>query len=262
MNGDTTTRSANVSIENGPRRLAVLGFHKVGSPPVQGWETWFYISSAIFDGYLRWLKESDWRVISALQFLKGLESPETLPHRSVLLTFDDGYRSMRHVTLALLRSFNFPAVLFVPTSFIGLVNSFDTGIEPEEPICNWADLMELQRHGVSIQSHSVSHRRFSALDEAERDRELKDSKALLEDRLGNPVELFSFPYGDYGGDRRASASALQRAGYKAAYLYGGGAIPVPAADVYQIARLKMGPETHLGGELEDVSEACEGQITK
>ncbi len=252
MNGEPRTGSANGSSESGLRRLAVLGFHKVGSPPVQGWETWFYIPSARFVGYLRWLEASDWRVISAPQFLKGLESPETLPQRSVLLTFDDGYRSMRDVTLPLLRSFNFSAVLFVPTGFIGHVNSFDTGVEPEEPICDWADLMELQRHEVSIQSHSVSHRRFSTLDGADRDRELKESQALLENRLGNRVELFSFPYGDDGGDRRASASALQRAGYKAAYLYGGGPITVPAADVYQIPRLKIGPDTDLGKELEGV----------
>ncbi len=248
MNGDTF---ATDSIENGRRRLAVLGFHKIGSPPVQGWDSWFYISTTIFDGFLCWLKESDWRVISADQFVTGLESPETLPPRSVLLTFDDGCRSMRYVTLPLLRRFNFPAVLFVPTGFIGLVNSFDAGIEPEESICDWADLMELQRYGVSIQSHSVSHRPFSALDPVERDRELNDSKALLEDRLGNPVDFFSFPYGDYGGDRLASASALRRSGYKAAYLYGGGPMPVPVLDVYQISRLKIGPDTDLGRELED-----------
>jgi peptidoglycan/xylan/chitin deacetylase (PgdA/CDA1 family) len=241
---------ADGSSQRGPRRLAVLGFHKVGSPP-DGCESWFYIPSARFVDYLRWLKDSDWCVISAPQFLTSLEAPDTLPPRSVLLTFDDGYRSMRDVTLPLLHAFNFPAVLFVPTEYIGHVNRFDAGVEPEEAICDWADLMELQRDGVSIQSHSVSHRPFSMLDRTERDRELKESRALLEERLGRPVELFSFPYGDAGGDRSASASALQRAGYRAAYLYGGGPVAVPIADVYQIPRLKMGPDTDLGRALED-----------
>jgi peptidoglycan/xylan/chitin deacetylase (PgdA/CDA1 family) len=168
----------------------------------------------------------------------------------VLLTFDDGYRSMRHVALPLLRTFGFPAVLFVPTGFIGLVNSFDAGIEPEEPICDWDDLLELQRHDVSVQSHGVSHRRFSGLSEEDRDRELAHSKASLEDRLGKPVELFSYPYGDCGSDCGPSVSATRRAGYRAACVYGGGPIEVPVVDVHRIERIAMGPGTNLDQVLE------------
>jgi peptidoglycan/xylan/chitin deacetylase (PgdA/CDA1 family) len=49
-------------------------------------------------------------------FLRGLEFPYSLPEQAVLLTFDDGYRSMRHIALPLLRSFVFPSVLFVPVN--------------------------------------------------------------------------------------------------------------------------------------------------
>jgi peptidoglycan/xylan/chitin deacetylase (PgdA/CDA1 family) len=253
MKADTTMKSDHGSSDgNGRRRLAVLGFHKIGSPPAEGWETWFYISAAAFDRYLRWLEERDWRVISAREFLKGLAFPETLPYRSVLLTFDDGYRSMRHVALPILRTFGFPAVLFVPTGFIGLVNSFDAGIEPEEPICDWDDLLELQCHDVSIQSHGVSHCRFSGLREEDRDRELTHSKAWLEHRLGNPVELFSYPYGDCDSDRGSSLSALRRAGYRAAFAYGGGPIEIPVGDVHRIERIAMGPGTDLDMVLESV----------
>ncbi len=257
MKVDATMKSDNGSSEsNGRHRVAVMAFHKIGSPPAQGWETWFYISARTFEGYLRWLKERDWRVISAREFLKGLAFPETLPDRSVLLTFDDGYRSMRRVALPILRTVGFPAVLFVPTGFIGLVNSFDAGIEPEERICDWHDLLELQRHDVSIQSHGVSHRRFSELSEEDRDRELTHSKASLEDRLGKPVELFSYPYGDCGSSRGSSVSALRRAGYKAACVYGGGSIEVPVADVHRIERIAMGPGTDLDKVLESVPKTA------
>lgn len=251
MSSHRVKKANHGSIGNHERRLAVLGFHKVGSPPAHARETWFYISATTFDRYLRWLQASNWHVISAQEFLTGLQAPAGLPDRSVLLTFDDGYRSMRDVALPLLGSFGFPAVLFVPTSFIGLVNSFDAGVEPEEPICDWDDLVDLQSHGVSIQSHGVTHRPFSTLSEAERDRELKDSKAVLENRLGGLVELFSYPYGDDGGDRWADAVPLRQAGYKAGCLYGGGPVPVPIADTHKIERVAMGPSTDLAQELEE-----------
>src|SRR6266704_3460074 len=111
------------------KRLAILGYHKIGPPPRSGWDTWFF-----------------------------------LPERSALITFDDGYRSMLTITLPLLQRLGLPSVLFVPTDNVGKSNSFDSGLEPDEMLCDWHDLRELHRAGVSIQSHAASHRHFSEMD--------------------------------------------------------------------------------------------------
>src|SRR5262245_13614650 len=164
--------------------VAILGFHKIGPPPAGGWESWFYVSEHRFGQFLAELQEEGWQVIDLDRFLQALETPETLPERSALLTFDDGYGSMRGVTLPLLQRFNLPAVLFVPTDYVGRRNTFDAGVEPDEAICDWDDLRELTRGGVSIQSHAASHRRFSELSMREREQEIVQSKATLEDHLG------------------------------------------------------------------------------
>src|SRR5882757_412428 len=143
--------------------LLVLGFHKIGLPPAGSGSTWFYIPDSVFDGYLKELRDSTWQVIDAGTFVEGLSHPETLPPRSALLTFDDGYCSMRHTAVPRLSAYRFPSVVFVPTSFVGDTNRFDCDIEPEEPICGWEDLLEMQRTGVSVQSHGVTHRRLSEL---------------------------------------------------------------------------------------------------
>ncbi|MBA3635053.1 MAG: polysaccharide deacetylase family protein [Rubrobacteraceae bacterium] len=59
-------------------------------------------------------------------------------------------------------------------------NGFDAGCEPEEAICSWDDLRELERLGVSIQSHGASHCSFSKLSRAEQEEELAQSKITLE----------------------------------------------------------------------------------
>lgn len=227
------------------RLLAILAFHKIGAPPAGGWETWFYVPEHTLAGHLRVLQESGWQVIDVSTLLEGLDDPNRLPHRAALLTFDDGCRSMRTVTLPWLLRFGYPAVLFVPTDFIGTWNAFDAGTEPAEPMCDWNDLRELIRHGVSVQSHGASHRSFSDLDAIERQEELRRSKTTLEEGLGRPVEMFSFPYGDAGAPARATREALQCAGYRAACVYKGGVNAWPIADCYRLTRVPMGPDTDL-----------------
>jgi peptidoglycan/xylan/chitin deacetylase (PgdA/CDA1 family) len=241
--------------------LTILGFHKIGEPPPDGWETWFYIPEATFVEHLGYLQQAGWQVIDLATFLEGLAAPNNLPEQTTLLTFDDGYRSMRTVVLPWLLRFGYPAVLFVPTDFIGGRNTFDAA-EPEEALCDWDDLLELQRQGVSIQSHGTSHRSFSGLTPVEQEEEVRRSKITLEAGLGQQVEVFSYPYGDdgvssypYSGDRASSQvlrkvrETLKRAGYRAACLYGGGPNRLPAADPYRLTRIAVGPDTDLQAEL-------------
>jgi len=235
------------------RVLAILAFHKIGEPSEAGWDSWYYIPEKTFAEQLHKLKKNLWRCIDVGTFLRGLKDPQGLPERLALLTFDDGYKSVRDVALPWLLRFEWPAVIFVPTQFIGGRNDFDKYEEPEELICNWEDLRELERQGVSVQSLGISHQTLSGLQPAERLRELCHSKAVLEENLKKPVEVFSFPYGDDGPDPRVQAYALARSGYGAACLYGGGPVRLPASDPYRLPRIAMGPDTDLEAELQSVS---------
>jgi peptidoglycan/xylan/chitin deacetylase (PgdA/CDA1 family) len=227
------------------RTVAVLAYHKTGEPSDPRWETWNYIPEATFAAQLSWLRDSGWSVIDAATFIRSLKDPAVLPERSALLTFDDGYRSTRDVALPWLQRFGYPAVIFVPTHFVGAVNAFDAGIEPEEEICSWKELQELERCGVSVQSHGATHRTFSELDGAEQDDEVQRSKALLEAHLNKLVELFAYPYGDAGRNPGATARILRTLGFKAAFVYLGGPIHGPFRDRYRLARIAMGPDTNL-----------------
>jgi peptidoglycan/xylan/chitin deacetylase (PgdA/CDA1 family) len=233
-----------MGVQGKRRTLAILGFHKLGPAP-GGWETWFYVPQATFVGYLDHLKKDGWQVLDVAAFLRGLAEPDSLPERAALLTFDDGYRSILEYGLPELQFFGYPAVMFVPTAFIGGHNDFDADSEPVEAICDWDELRELERCGVSVQSHGVSHRAFSDLSPAEEEQELLRSKAALEDGLGKPVEVFSFPYGDCGPEPAATQRVAEQAGYRAACLYGGRPHRVPVADPYRLARLALGPDTDL-----------------
>jgi peptidoglycan/xylan/chitin deacetylase (PgdA/CDA1 family) len=187
----------------------------------------------------------DFTLFAQWRVERYFENPSRFPDKSVLLTFDDGYRTMMTVTLPILLTFGYPAVIFVPTAFIGIHNLFDKDVEPLEEICSWNDLLMLENNGVSIQSHGVSHRPFTDLHKAEQLEELLFSKELLESRLENKVEVFAYPYGDPGVDPKTTSDLVSRAGYKAAFLYGGGEVSVPVVDSYRVTRVAMGPDVNI-----------------
>lgn len=226
-------------------RVAILSYHKVGDPAPGGWETWYYVPEKVFERQLRELAERGFEFIDLPRFYRGLDDAAALPAKAALVTFDDGYQNNLSVALPVMRRLGVPGVVFVPTQYIGSNNGWDylKSPEPQEMICDWEQLRELERGGVMIESHSASHPSFSNLSEPEQERELRESKEVLEKGLGREVEFFAYPYGDGGRDSGVSERLLKKAGYRAACLYGGGAVTLPGADRWRLERLAMGPDS-------------------
>jgi peptidoglycan/xylan/chitin deacetylase (PgdA/CDA1 family) len=72
----------------------------------------------------------------------------------------------------------------------------------------WEQAREMDAGGVEIGSHTVSHPILTTTDDDELRRELRDSRARLEEELGRGVELFCYPNGACDERvRREAASA-------------------------------------------------------
>lgn len=224
--------------------VAILGYHKIGVSPGE-WDSWYYVPQPMLERHVALLIDDGFKPLSSEGLIAGLDDPASLPYRSFLITFDDAYRSLAVEALPWLTRNGVPAVVFVPTAYVGGPNEFDRDIEPEEPILSWDELRALHASGVSIQSHGVTHRTFSELTVAELASELEASKAAIEVATGAHVKLISYPYGDPGDDRVAVTSMLETAGYEAAFGYGGGALSVRSGDRFMLPRIAVGPDTEL-----------------
>lgn len=225
--------------------MAILAYHKIGAPSRGAWETWFYVPEGVFREHLRCIRDSGWTPIDAASLVAGLEAPERLPSRAALITFDDGYVSVLRVAMPLLAEAGYPAVMFVPTQYVGTTNLFDDSVEPSEPICSWQELRELEAGGISVESHGVSHTSLSALWPEARDEEIATSKRALDNGLDKQVLLFSYPYGDSGSHHEATAAALRSYGYRAAFLYAGNPVSIPTSQPFLLPRIAVGPDTNL-----------------
>jgi len=58
----------------------------------------------------------------------------------------------------------------------------------------WNEIREVHAGGISIGSHSATHRHLSFLNDRELRAELADSKNAIESVLGNKIESFSYPF--------------------------------------------------------------------
>jgi peptidoglycan/xylan/chitin deacetylase (PgdA/CDA1 family) len=150
-----------------------------------------------FREHMQYLRRSQYPVVSWRE--PGVDAALQHGEMRVALTFDDGYRSdleCAHV----LRSLGYDALFFIATGCLGAESYLDRD-----------GVVELQRLGMTIGSHSHNHVQLTSLDDAQAADDLRRSREVLEDIVQRPIEYFSFPGGAYDGRVLARARA---AGYK------------------------------------------------
>ncbi len=188
--------------------LPILMFHSI-SVPADRYEKAHRLSPDRLRRFVRWLKDANYQTIVPSQGL-----PSIVGSRNVMLTFDDGYEDFYSEAFPILRQNEFASVLFVVVNRIGQTNSWDASTRlRQRPLLSLQQLRELQRHGVTIGSHSLTHPRLPELSDHELRRELEESKRRLEDLLSTEVTCFAYPYG-LTDDRVRTSVAV--AGYKLA----------------------------------------------
>ncbi len=109
------------------------------------------------------------------------------PTHTLVLTFDDGYRSFYTSVFPLLKKYQIPASLYVINQDIGKRGNV-----------TWDMMKEMIKSGfVEIGVHTVNHRPLSKLSESSQRFQLEESKRELERGLGIPITTVVYPFGRY-----------------------------------------------------------------
>ena len=176
-----------------------------------------WTTPARFEKQIAWLAEAGYRSLSLSDYLQ--HNPVTNDKR-VVITFDDGYRSLLKYALPILARYHFHATVFAIAGYVGRANSWDVKFFlPRFPHLDWNELRELMAAGWEIGSHSLNHDYLPALADAELRRDLVDSRKILEDDLQTPIRHLSLPFGR--GSERVYRVA-QETGYESVSILGGG----------------------------------------
>lgn len=135
--------------------------------------------------------------------------------RYFAVTFDDGFVSTLENALPALQERGIPTTIFVPTGSLGSRPGWvNNPASPawSETVMTAEQVRELKRFRMlTIGAHSITHPNFQAIDRAQAERELRLCKVELEALSGRPVDLFSFPHGNYSV---SSLELAKAAGYK------------------------------------------------
>ena len=150
-----------------------------------------------FRQHMRILARRGFAGISLSDLLDGWEGKGQLPVRPVVLTFDDGFANLLEHAAPLLSELRFHATIFVISGCCGQTNNWPnqaSGI-PRLPLLSWSELAQMAAAGFEVGAHSVTHRRLTEISQAEAEREIVESKVAIEDRLGQSVQTFAYPFG-------------------------------------------------------------------
>jgi peptidoglycan/xylan/chitin deacetylase (PgdA/CDA1 family) len=160
------------------------------------------------------LKRLNYHVISLEEYLKFLSDSHLPPERSIIITIDDGYKDNYSLAYAVLKRFGFQATIFLVSHHLGKTNQWDkNSVLTGRVLVDQREAKEMQRDAISFGSHTCTHPFLTKLSEQKIQEEICQSKVDLEQSIGIPIRLFSYPYGDY--DPKVAA-AVQGAGFEAA----------------------------------------------
>ena len=151
----------------------------------------------MFEWQVRWLAEHDYRVIPLSTLVRQLRAGEDVAPRTAVLTFDDGFLSVYESALPILARLGFPATVFLVAGYCGRRNDWPgqpDGV-PRYPLLNWTHIRDMDGRGFEFGAHTVTHPRLDRLMPEQVEREVLESKAQIEDRLGHAIGLFAYPYG-------------------------------------------------------------------
>jgi len=210
---------------------AILVYHRF-DPALAGSTT---VTVPALEAQLAWLSRHGYRIIPLHEAVAELnETNQRRRAPSAAITIDDGHRSVYTMLFPLIRKAGIPVTVFI----------YPSAISNASYALTWAQLKEMEASGlVDIESHTYWHPNFKT--EQRRlspaayrslvDTQLRQSKAILEKRLGKSVDQLAWPFGIVDQDLEVAA---RRAGYTTGFAYTGGPAQ-PGDDVLALPRIPI-----------------------
>jgi peptidoglycan/xylan/chitin deacetylase (PgdA/CDA1 family) len=137
---------------------------------------------------------------------RGISLKEAIAHRRergswpedrVVITFDDGYANVYEAAMPSMAKHGFTATVFIVSGHIGGYNDWTpppAGLG-KRAMLTWEQVSDLAAAGIEIGAHTRNHPDLRWLSAPESEEEIVASREVIEDRLGQAVESFAYPFG-------------------------------------------------------------------
>ena len=168
------------------------------------------VSPERFKTQMLYLKRRKLRGVSVRELRRAMRAGGA--RDLVGLTFDDGYKNFLHAAVPIMESLGFSATVFVVAGMLGEENHWDHAYDPRPrmELLEATDLWDVSKRGIEVGSHSMTHANLAGLNPRRLEEEVKGSRRVLSDLLGEEVDGLCYPYGNVD---RSAIEAAQQAGY-------------------------------------------------
>ncbi|MFI5028315.1 MAG: glycosyltransferase [Solirubrobacterales bacterium] len=158
----------------------------------------FVMPARSFRSQLRLLSALRYRVIPLQDLARALRDGEPLPKRTAVITIDDGYADNASIAQPILHEHGFPATVFLVSGKLGERNDWDThagSVTKDRPLLSITEVKEMCEDGIAVGAHTRTHLSLAGAPEGDVREQVEGSRTDLEAALGEPVDLFAYPYG-------------------------------------------------------------------
>ena len=203
--------------------VPILMYHVITAPPAGTAYPELWTPRERFRGTIALLARSGYHGVTIEQVRRAWSGGPGLPAKPIVLTFDDGYLSQYAHAKPALRALGWPGVLYLEGKNLGQGGLTRRQVEG------------MIAAGWEVGAHTLTHPDLTTVDDATLRREVAGSRALLQRRLGAPVNAFCYPAGR--NDARVRA-AVRAAGYTTATTVEPG-IARPGDDPFALPRIRV-----------------------
>ena len=164
--------------------------------------------------FARLLLEIDargYRTAPLSEIVDCLERDTPLPPRTLVLTFDDGFRSVHDVALPLLQQHGARATLFLCTGSAAPAGARELPSITGRAMLTWAQVRELQANGFELGAHTGSHPDLTRLAPERVREEMLVSQRVIAEQTGAAASICAYPFGRWNPSVRRCVATLARA---------------------------------------------------
>ena len=179
--------------------VPILMYHVVAPPPPRAPFPDLYVERADFARQMRWLASHGFHGVTLRQVYDYWHGRATLPRKPVVVSFDDGYRSVFRAALPVLRALHWHGVVNLK---VGNTRA-PSGLPPRL-------VRYLIAAGWEIDAHTFTHPDLTTVDARRLRYEVAGSRKWIRRTFHVSADFFCYPSGRY--DARVVA-AVRAAGY-------------------------------------------------
>jgi len=206
-------------------------YHVIADPPAGAPFPELYVSPKAFSAQVSWLARHGFHAVTLKAAHDHWKLGSPLAAQPVVLTFDDGYRSIFTNALRILQRHHWPGVL---------------NLEVENERVSWGlsprRIRSLIAADWEIDAHTITHPDLTQVDAAQLRREVAGSRSIIRRQFHVPVDFFCYPSGRYNA---AVIREVRRAGYLGATTTNLGL--ARPSDLYTLRRVRVNRSDGVAG---------------